>query len=209
MLIFTFIFGRIAGLSSSGIPYSAMVLVGLLPWQFFSDGFIYGSNSFLENKDLITKVYFPRSILSISILLCCLLDFIILFSVLYQFPPSWTICFLPVVVLWLTLFLFGANLFFASLIVKYRDFRHVVPYIIQVGLYCSPVGYSSSILSTKWRYLFSINPIAGIIDLMRFLFFQEKLFLNGLFISLISTLLVITIGIYYFRKTEQYFADVI
>jgi len=215
-LIFSFIFGRVAGLPSGGVPYAVLSLSGLLVWQFFSDSFMHGSMAFLNNVELVTKVYFPRIIIPASILLCSTLDFLIFFSfLLFAFWAFWGICFslkilfIPLFFAWLFIFVLSVNILFSSLIVKYRDFKHLVPFVIQLGMYVTPVGYSSLIFKTKWRYILSLNPLSSIIDCFRWSILGQGVFVHGIIISSIVTVLLFIGGLYYLKKTEQYFADVI
>ena len=216
VLIFTFLFGHVANLPSNDIPYPLLVLSGLVPWQFFADSFMYGSAAFLSNVNLITKIYFPRIILVISVVVGCMLDFFILFLIfifllIFTLGPNLSsrILLLPLFFIWLFSFVFTASLLFASLTVKYRDFRHLAPFVIQIGMYASPVGFSSSIFSYKWRLLFSLNPMAQIIDGFRFIFFKERMFFPGLYIALVVTTILFFSAIFCFKKMEQSFADII
>ena len=171
MLVFTVIFGRIAKLPTDGnAPYALMVFAGILPWTFFSSGLSEASNSLINNTSLISKVYFPRLIVPIATIVVAFVDFLISFCILlalmgwYRFLPDWRIFVLPIFVL-LTFFAsVGPALWITSLNVKYRDFRYVIPFIVQFGLYVSPVGFSSSVIPDRWRLLYSINPMVGVID---------------------------------------------
>jgi len=216
MLIFTFIFGRVAGFSSNGIPYTVLGLSGILVWQFFSDSFLYGSNSFLANVVLVTKVYFPRIIIPASILFCSVIDFCVLFIffiileiAFFGCSLYWNILIIPILLLWLIVFSFSVNLFFASIIVKYRDFKHIVPFVVQVGMYCSPVGFSSHIFAIKWRLLFAFNPLAGIIDSFRWALLDQSVYFPVIVISIVMTIVLFILSLYYFRAVEDSFADVI
>src|SRR5262249_32969229 len=171
MLVFTIIFGQIARLPSDGsAPYSLMVLAGILPWTFFSTGLSEASNSLINNANLISKVYFPRLIVPTATVVVALVDFLISFCILvlmmgwYQFPPGWQILVLPVFVLVAFFASIGPALWITALNVKYRDFRYVIPFIVQFGLYVSPVGFSSSVVPQQWRLLYSLNPMVGVID---------------------------------------------
>ena len=171
MLVFTIVFGRIAKLPSDGTtPYALMVFAGLLPWTFFSTGLTEASNSLINNANLISKVYFPRLIVPIATIVVAFVDFLISFCILiglmawYRFLPSWHLLFLPAFILFAFVATVGPALWITSLNVKYRDFRFVVPFIVQFGLYVSPVGFSSSVIPENWHLLYSLNPMVGVID---------------------------------------------
>src|SRR6266478_1705385 len=171
MLVFTVIFGRLARLPSDGTaPYPLMVLAGILPWTFFSTGLSEASNSLINNANLISKVYFPRLIVPTATVVVALVDFLITFLILillmawYQYPPGWRILILPAFILLAFLASMGPSLWITALNVKYRDFRYVIPFIVQFGLYVSPVGFSSSVVPEQWRLLYSLNPMVGVID---------------------------------------------
>ena len=170
MIIFTVIFGYLAKLPSEGVPYPILVFAAMLPWQFFSGSLTECSNSFITNAPMLTKIYFPRLIVPASAVIVNLIDFLISFVLLggimawYRFVPGWRILTLPLFLVMAFLASFGLGLWLATLNVKYRDFRYVVPFIVQLGLYISPVGFSSSVVPGPWRLLYSINPMVGVID---------------------------------------------
>ena len=171
MIVFSFIFGNLAGLpSEEGVPYPVMVFAALLPWHFFANSLSEGSNSLIVNTNLISKVYMPRLILPASSVVVNLVDFIISFGIMaivmtyYRFVPDWKILVLPLFLLMALLTAYGFSIWFGALNVRYRDFRYIVPFIVQFGLYISPVGFSSSVIPEKWRLLYSTNPMVGIID---------------------------------------------
>jgi lipopolysaccharide transport system permease protein len=218
MVIFTVVFSKLAKLSSDGdIPYAIMVFVGLLPWQLFASSVSESSNSLISNTQLITKVYFPRIIIPISSIISSFIDFLISFAILlllmayFRFTPSLNILFLPVFLLLAFLAAAGAGLYITALNVKYRDFRYIVPFIVQIGLYLSPVGFSSSIVPTKYRFLYSMNPMVGVIDGFRWAILGTKSFicLPGFLMSCGITLCILALAIYQFRKMEKTFADII
>jgi lipopolysaccharide transport system permease protein len=217
MIVFTVIFGKLAKLPSEGVPYPVLVFVALLPWQFFANSFSESSNSLIGNANLLSKVYFPRIILPVSSVIVSLVDFFISFVFLaalmvwYQFLPDWRVITLPFFLILASLASFGFGLWIAALNVKYRDFRYVVPFFIQFGLYVSPVGFSSSIIPGKWRLLYSMNPMVGVIDGFRWALLGQniQLYWPGFLLSITLTLLIFVSGIRYFRKTERTFADVI
>jgi lipopolysaccharide transport system permease protein len=221
MLIFTFVFGQIAKFPSEGVKYPLLVFAGLLPWQFFSAGLSEASNSLIGNERLISKVYFPRLIIPAASVITSLADFlislVIMFLLLawYGVMPSINIVFLPLFILLAFFASFGIGLWLTALNVKYRDFKHVVPFLVQLGLYISPVGFISAIatgmIPEKYRLLYYLNPMAGVIDGFRWCFFGDKTPLNwvGLLISVGVTLLVLYIGFRTFRRMEKSFADLI
>lgn len=218
MVVFTVIFGRIAGLPTEGsAPYALMVFSGMLPWTFFSNGLSEASNSLINNQSLINKVYFPRLIVPIATVAVAFIDFLISFSILlvlmawYRFMPGWQIIALPPFVLLAFLASVGPALWIASLNVKYRDFRYVIPFIVQLGLYLSPVGFSSAVVPEKWRLLYSLNPMVGVIDGFRWCLLggQSRPFLPGLLASVVTAALLLWIGVTHFRKTERQFADLV
>jgi lipopolysaccharide transport system permease protein len=218
MLVFTVIFGQIARLPSDGTaPYPLMVLAGILPWTFFSTGLSEASNSLVNNANLISKVYFPRLIVPTASVVVALVDFLISFSILvllmawYQFLPGWQILVLPVFLLLAFFASVGPALWITALNVKYRDFRYVLSFIVQFGLYVSPVGFSSSVVPDQWRLLYSLNPVVGVIDGFRWCILggQRNLYLPGLAASAIVAGFLLWVGIHQFRKMERSFADII
>ena len=217
MIVFTVVFGQLAKLPDQGVPYPILVFAGMLPWQFFSNALGECSNSLVGNANLISKVYFPRLIVPTSAVIVSFVDFLISGMILlglmayYNFVPDWRILTLPVFILISFAASMGVGLWLAALTVQYRDFRFVVPFIIQFGLYISPVGFSSSIVPDQWRLLYSINPIVGVIDGFRWAILggESKLYLPGFILSVVLVLLSLWSGIWYFRKMERTFADVI
>ncbi len=217
MVVFTVVFGQLAKLPSEGAPYPILVFSAMLPWQFFANSLSECSNSLISNANLISKVYFPRLIVPTSAVVVSFVDFLISGMILlglmawYNFVPSWRILTLPLFIAIAFAASMGVGLWFASLNVKYRDFRYIVPFIVQFGLYISPVGFSSSIVPQKWQLLYSLNPIVGVIDGFRWAILggESKLPLPELVLSLALVLLLLFSGIWYFRKTEKAFADII
>lgn len=217
MIVFTIIFGKLAKMPSDGMPYAVMVFSAMLPWQFFSNTISEGGNSLISNERLISKVYFPRIIIPTTSMIVSLIDFLISFFLLIcimlmmSFIPSWKIILIPILMIPAAVFALGLTYFISAMNVKYRDFRYVLPFIIQFGLYISPVGFSSSVVPENWRLLFYLNPMAGIIDLFRWAISAEPIILDFSYIalSLIITLIIFVVGVSYFRKTESEFADVI
>jgi lipopolysaccharide transport system permease protein len=217
MLIFTFIFSRVAKLGSdNGAPYPLFVLAALLPWQFFSTSLSEASQSLIGNSNLITKVYFPRLIIPASSVITSFVDFLISFVLLlammlyYQYTPSPNIVYLPLFLLLIFLLSFGFGLYLTALNVKYRDFRYIIPFIVQFGLYVSPVGFSSNVVPEQYRTLFMFNPLVGIIDGFRWAILGSGTFpLRSLITTGVITVLALIFGLWYFRKTERSFADTI
>jgi lipopolysaccharide transport system permease protein len=215
MIIFTVIFSRVAKLPTEGTaPYAVMVYAAMLPWQFFANSLSEASNSLVGNTNLITKIYFPRMIIPASSVIVSLVDFAISFVLMlilffwYHFLPPIQIILLPLFVIMAFLASFGISLYVTALNVKYRDFRYIIPFIVQFGLYISPVGFSSSVVPPKWRMLYSLNPMVGIIDGFRWCILGEnKIYWPGFLVSFGVILLFCFIGVRYFRMTEKTFAD--
>ena len=218
MVILTIVFGRLAGLpSESTAPYPIMVFAGMLPWYLFSAILSEASNSIVANSNLISKVYFPRIIIPASSAVTALVDFGINFVMLailmawYFFAPSWRLLLLPGFVILSVLASLGPALLITALNVKYRDFRYIIPFILQFGLYVSPVGFSSTVVPERWRLWYSLNPLVGVIDGFRWCILggESPLYLPGFLLSLGVVALTLWIGVAYFRLTERYFADLI
>jgi lipopolysaccharide transport system permease protein len=217
MVVFVFVFSRIAKLPSDGVPYPVMVFAAMLPWQLFATSLSEGSNSLITNANLISKVYFPRLIVPASSVIVSFVDFAIslvllgLLMIWYQVWPGIHLLALPLFTILALITSAGAGLWLAALNVEYRDFRYVVPFIVQFGLYLSPVGFSSSIVPEKWRLLYSLNPMVGVIDGFRWAISAGRapLYLPGLLLSILITIVLLLSGVWYFRKMERTFADVI
>lgn len=217
MVVFTLVFGSLAKLPSGGVPYPILVFAGMLPWQFFANALSECGNSLITNANLISKVYFPRLIIPASAVVVSFVDFMVSGMILlglmawYNFVPSWRILLLPVFVLIAAAAAMGAGLWLAALNVKYRDFRYIVPFIVQFGLYISPVGFSSNVVAEKWRLIYSLNPMVGVIDGFRWAILggNTHLYWPGFGVSLGLVVLLFVSGVAYFRKTERSFADVI
>jgi len=213
-IIFTIIFSRVARLENPGTaPYALMVFAGMLPWQFFSNALSESSNSLIGNANLITKVYFPRLIIPASSVITSLVDLGISFILIlcmfawYGYMPSWHIIFLPLFVLLAFTCSFGIGLYLTAVNVKYRDFRYIIPFIVQFGLYISPVGFNSFVVSEKYRMLYSLNPMVGVIDGFRWCLLGDPMHWRSFVVSVVIILSFLVIGIYYFRKMEKSFAD--
>lgn len=217
MVVFTVVFGKLAKLPSDGIPYPILVFAALLPWQFFANALGACSNSVVSNASLISKVYFPRLIVPISAVIVSFVDFMISGIVLlglmawYNYIPGWSMLTLPLFVMIAAAAAIGGGMWFSALNVAYRDFTSIVPFIIQLGLYISPVGFSSSVVPERWRLIYAFNPMVGVIDGFRWAILggETQLYLPGFALSLGLVVLLLVSGIWYFRKTERTFADVI
>ena len=220
MVVFTVVFGQLAKLPSEGAPYPILVFAAMLPWQFFSNALAECSNSLISNANLISKVYFPRLIVPASAVIVSFVDFMVSGMILlglmawYNFVPSWRILTLPLFIGIAFAASMGAGLWFAALNVKYRDFRYVVPFIVQFGLYISPVGFSSSVVYQRfpqWVWIYSLNPMVGVIDGFRWAILggDSNLYLPGFTLSFGLVALIFISGVWYFRKVERTFADVI
>jgi lipopolysaccharide transport system permease protein len=215
---FTIVFGKLANVPSVGdVPYALVVCTGLLPWYLMSLSFSDAAGSLIGNSAIITKVYFPRMILPISALLVNLADFVVSLLILvivaawYGVAPSWQVLLLPVCVLFALAVTLGPSLLFAALNVEYRDFRYIVPFVAQFGLYISPVGFSTAIVPEKWKLLYSLNPAVGVIESFRWCFLGDRspIYWPSIISSLLFALIFLWLGAFVFRRTEKKFADVI
>jgi lipopolysaccharide transport system permease protein len=218
MVVFTVVFGNLAKLPSEGAaPYALLVYAGLLPWQFFSSSLTGSASSLINNSNLLSKVYFPRLIVPSAAVVVSFIDFAISFAILvvlmvwFRYVPTWSVLTLPGFVVLAFLASLGPGLWVASLNVKYRDFRYVVPFLVQFGLYISPVGFSSSLVPAQWRLLYSLNPMVGVIDGFRWAILgeQSSLYLPGLAVSMVATAFFLWLGLRQFRRMEKSFADLI
>ena len=217
MLVFTVVFGRLARLPNEGVPYPILVFSAMLPWQYFANAMQESSNSLIAESRLISKVYFPRLIVPASSVIVSAVDFLISLALLgllmlgYGFVPSWTLLFMPFFFLLATLAALGAGFWLSALNVKYRDFRYIVPFLVQFGLYVSPVGFSSSVVPERWRLLYSLNPMVGVIDGFRWCVqgTASSIYLPGFLLSAVISVLAFFSGVWFFRRTERFFADFI
>jgi lipopolysaccharide transport system permease protein len=217
MVVFTIVFGMLAKLPSEGVPYPILVFAAMLPWQFFANALSECSNSLIANANLISKVYFPRLIVPASAVIVSFVDFMISGMILlglmawYNFVPSWRIVTLPLFIVIAFAASMGVGLWMAALNVEYRDFRYIVPFVVQFGLYISPVGFSSSIVPQQWRLIYSLNPMVGVIDGFRWAILgnESAIYWPGFTLSLGLVGLLLLSGIWYFRRMERTFADVI
>ncbi len=217
MVVFTVVFGKFANLPSNGVPYPVMVFVAMLPWQFFANSLSEGGNSLIDNANLLTKIYFPRVLIPASSIIVSLVDFVISFALLlaimgwYHITPGPRLLILPCFIFMSLLASFGFVIWLAALNVQYRDFRYVIPFMIQFGLYISPVGFSSSIVPSAWRPFYFLNPMVGVIDGFRWSVLGDAfpIYWPGVIISLLFMTLVCIFGFFYFRNMERLFADVV
>jgi lipopolysaccharide transport system permease protein len=215
-VLLTFVFGKLARMADGGVPYEAIVLAGLLPWQLFTSAFNGAGNSLAGNAHLISKVYFPRLVVPLSALAVALVDFVVMLCLAlpalaaFGVWPTWRLLFLPAFVLLALLIALGAGLWICAMTVKYRDFRFITPFILQVGVFVTPVGFRADLLP-NWRDLIALNPISGVIDGTRWCLLggRTELYLPGIGISCAVAAMLLFTGIWFFRKTERQFADVI
>ncbi len=218
MVVFTVVFGKLAKLPSDGTaPYALMVFAGMLPWSFFATALADASNSLIGNANLISKVYFPRLIVPIAAVMVAFVDFLISFAILaglmawYRFVPGWQLLLLPAFAAIAFMASLGIGAWITALNVKYRDFRYVIPFMVQLGLYVSPVGFSSGIIPDQWRVVYSLNPMVGVIDGFRWCLLggESQLYWPSLWFSLAVSSFFLWLGIRQFRKMEKSFADLI
>ena len=217
MAVFVVVFGKFAKLPSDGVPYPILVFAALLPWQFFSTALSECGNSLVSNSNLISKVYFPRLVVPGSAVITSFVDFLVSAAFLpflmafYRFAPGWRICALPLFILLAFTAALGGGLWLAALTVRYRDVRIIIPFIVQFGFFISPVGYGSNVVSEPWRLLYSLNPMVGVIDGFRWSIQagHQPLYWPGVGLAIASIGALLLSGIWYFRKTERSFADVI
>ena len=217
MVVLTIVFGRLAKLPSEGAPYPILVFSAVLPWQFFANALTESSNSLINNANLVSKVYFPRLAIPTSSVIVSFVDFLLSGVILtglmfwYDFWPTWRVIVLPLLVIMCFALALGSGLWISAMNVKYRDFRYVIPFIVQFGLYISPVGFSSSVVPEKWRLIYSLNPMVGVIDGFRWAILGVDIafYAPGFILSLAIVAILCAGGLSYFRKTERTFADVI
>jgi lipopolysaccharide transport system permease protein len=217
MLILTLVFGRLGNMPSGNAPYALIVMCGVLPWQFFSTALAESGNSLVANTGLISKVYFPRLLIPASTLGTALVDFLISVVLLcallvwYRWLPPATVLWLPVFILAACALSFGAGVWVAALTVRYRDFRFIVPFVVQFGLYISPVGFLSSVVPEEYRLLYALNPMVAVIEGFRWCILggDFSVYAPSVVTSVVTTVVLLATGIWYFRKTERTFADII
>ena len=214
--LLTFVFGKLAKMPDGGIPYFTLVLTGNLAWQLFTGAFNGAGGSLVGNSHLISKVYFPRLVVPISALAVAMVDFAVVFVfavpliAVFGVPPGWQILVLPAFILLALVIALGAGLWITALTVKFRDFRFITPFLVQIGLFVTPVGFRTDTLP-NWRDLLALNPLSGVVDGMRWSLLggRTEIYLNGLLLSVVMATLLLASGLWYFRKTERQFADVI
>jgi lipopolysaccharide transport system permease protein len=217
MVVFSVVFGKLAGMPSNGAPYPVMTFAALLPWMFFATALTQGANSLVAASGMISKVYFPRMIIPAATTLSGAIDFCISLAVLVGLMLSYRVPFQPHLLLLPLFFLLafatalGVGLFLGALNVKYRDVKHAIPFLVQAGLYVSPVGFASSVVPEQWRLLYGINPMAGVIDGFRWCILGPSFepYWPGFWVGTAVAVVVLVGGAYYFRNTERTFADVI
>lgn len=217
MGVFTLVFGRFAGLSSDGVPYPIMVFAALLPWQFFSTAVSEGSASLVANAGMISKIYFPRLVVPAGAIVVSMVDFLISLAILaalmalYGVNPGWQALWLPVFVALATILAAAVTVLCAALNVRYRDFRYVVAFLVQFGLFVSPVGFSMSIVPERWQTLYALNPMVGVIEGFRWCLTGTAAALRAehVLMSAVVSLALLSLALLYFRSTERTFADVV
>lgn len=216
MVVFSIIFGTLAKLPSNGIPYPVFTFTALLPWTLFANALQRSTTSLVGNSNLISKVYFPRLIIPLSATLSPLVDFAVSFVILlgmmifYHIVPTLALLTLPFFILLALAAALGVGLWFAALNVGYRDVQYIIPFLIQIWLYATPVAYSSSLVPAQWRWLYGLNPMTGVVEGFRWaLLGQNEQVVPLLLVSVLVTALLLISGVYYFRRMERTFADVI
>lgn len=215
--VFVLLFGRIAQVGDPNTPYPLFVMCALLPWQLVSSSINEGGLSLITNSQMMSKIYFPRIIVPCSIIgvnfidMLISLGFFFLMALYYQYPFSWNILYFPLLTLHAVAFCLAASIWISALVVRYRDFKFIIPFLTQFGLFVSPVGYSSQFIDPSFRYLYALNPMVGIIDGFRWSFFgisNSAIFENWMISVVVTTILLVT-GFLYFRKMERFYADII
>jgi lipopolysaccharide transport system permease protein len=215
MVVFSLFFGRLAKVPSDGVPYPIFTFCALLPWQLFAHALTESSNSLVANERLITKVYFPRLVVPIAAVLGGLVDFAVAFVILlvmmlyYGIAPTWAIVTLPAFVLLAILTALGVGLWLSALNVQYRDVRYTINFLIQFWLFATPVAYPSSIVPARWRALYGLNPMAGVVEGFRWALLGKQPPGAMLAVSVAVVIAILIGGLFYFRRMEQQFADVV
>lgn len=217
IVVFTVVFGKLAGLPSGDTPYALMVFAGLIPWQFFTGAFGGASESLVANANMLSKVYFPRLVYPASTMIVSVIDLAVSLAVLaalmvyYRFSPDWRVLYLPAFILLAFLLALGSGLWASALNVRYRDFRQIIPFIVQFGLYLSPIGFSRMIIPENWQLLYSLNPMVGIIEGFRWALLGggNEIYLPSLYLSVGFTTVLLGTGLWYFRSTERNFVDIV
>lgn len=216
MLIFSVFFGRLAGIPSDGVPYPLFAYVALVPWTFFASGLTLSSNSLVANQGLLRKVYFPRLVIPVSAVVSGIIDFLIAFVVLvgmvawYGFVPTGEVVWLPALVLLALVTSLGAGLWFSAMNVLYRDVQYIVPFLVQVWLYSTPIVYPGSIVPEQWRTLYAVNPMVGVVEGFRWALLGTDTAPGAMIlVSAIASVVLLVGGLYFFRRMERSFSDVI
>jgi len=215
MVVFTLFFGRLAKIPSEGIPYPLFNYAALLPWTLFAEGITRSTNSMIQDANLIKKVYFPRLVMPISGVLSPLVDFAIAFTILigmmlyFGFTPAIRILWLPAFLILVLITALGVGLWLSAINVQYRDVRYAVPFLIQLWLFASPVVYSSTLLPEKYRIIYGLNPMAGVIEGFRWALLGTTPPGSLLAVSVMIVVVILISGAYYFRRMEKTFADVV
>jgi lipopolysaccharide transport system permease protein len=215
MVVFSLFFGGLAQIPSDGIPYPLFSLAALLPWTLFAEGMTRSTISMVSNAPIMTKVYFPRLIMPAASIMSPLVDFCVAFGILiimmayYGFVPTINVIFLPLLVIFAMMTSLAVGLWLSALNVKYRDFQYTVPFLIQIWLFASPVVYPASMVPEKWRFIYALNPMSGVIEGFRWALLGTNPPSTMIFISLGVVIVLLISGVFYFRRMEQYFADVV
>lgn len=215
MVVFSIFFGKLGKIPSDGLPYPIFTFVALLPWQLFAHSLTHSSQSLVAEARLITKVYFPRLIIPIASVLAGLVDFAITFGILlalmfyYGMTPTLKILFLPAFIIMAVVSALAVGLWLSALNVKYRDVRYTVPFLTQFWLFVSPVAYPSSMVPEQWQWLYGLNPMAGVIESFRWALLGSSPPIATIYVSIVLTGILFVGGLYYFRSTERFFADLV
>lgn len=216
MIVFSIFFGRLAGIPSEGVPYPIFAYTALVPWTFFANALSQASNSLLEHERMITKIYFPRLLLPTAAVFSGLLDFVIAFTILigmmvwYGLSPTAAIWLVPFYVLMSVVTALGVGLWLSALNVRYRDVRYAMPFMIQFWLFCTPIAYSSSLVPAKWQAIYGLNPMAGVVEGFRWaLLGLTPTSIPMMIVSFSIAVIAFIVGLYYFRRMEETFADIV
>jgi len=216
MIVFSIFFGGLAGVPSDGIPYPIFTFCALLPWQLFAYALTYSSNSIVDNANVLKKVYFPRLILPLSAVIAGLVDFVIAFVVLvgmmvyYDFVPGWAVITLPLFIMLALAAALSVGLWLSALNAKFRDIRYTIPFLAQLWLFVTPVVYSSSLVPEKWQVVYAINPMVGVIEGFRWALLGKSLPPGPmLIVSVVTTTVLLVGGLFYFRRMEKTYADIV
>lgn len=215
MAVFSLVFGRLARLDSDGLPYPVFALAALVPWTYFANALAQAGNSLVDQQQLLTKVYFPRLLLPLASVLAGVLDLVIAFLLLlallawYGIEPSSRLLATPLLALFGAIAAFAPGVWLAALNVRYRDVRYVIPFLVQIWLFITPVAYSRTLVPERWRWIYDLNPMAGVVAGFRWMVGGAELPTRGLAVSAAATLLLLVTGLFFFRRVERSFADVV